>query len=81
MLQHTDMKQLFLLNRTYLRINSFMPVAGDGHHIGPVGRCHDYSGNLGAGDVERRGTVLIRALDARTAVLIGTLAMAEHTLL
>lgn len=58
-----------------------MLLAGDGHHIGPVGWCHDHSGDLGAGDVEGGGTVLVRALDAGAAVLIGTVAVAEHTLL
>lgn len=36
-----------------------MLVAGDRHHIWPVGRLHDYSGNLGTGDMEGGGTVLI----------------------
>lgn len=58
-----------------------MLVAGDRHHIWPVGRRHDYSSNLGAGDMEGGGTVLIWALDAGTAILTGILAMAEYTLL
>lgn len=58
-----------------------MPVAGDGHHVWPVGRLHDHSCNLGAGDVERGGAVLIRTLDAGAAVLIGILPVTEHTLL
>lgn len=47
------------MNCTYLWSNPFMPVAGDGYHIGPVGWRHDYSSNLGAGDMERGGAVLI----------------------
>lgn len=42
---------------SYLRGEPFMPVAGDGHHVGPVGGRHDDSGDLGAGDVEGGGTV------------------------
>lgn len=40
-----------------------------------------YSGNLGTGDMEGGGTVLVRALDAGTVILIGIVAVAEHTLL
>lgn len=58
-----------------------MFVAGNRHHIRPVCRRHDNSCNLSAGDVERGGTFLLRALDAGAAVLTGTLAVAEHTLL
>lgn len=58
-----------------------MLLTGDGHHVRPVGRCHDNSGELGAGDVEGRGTVVVWALDAGAAVLIGSLSVAEHTLL
>lgn len=66
---------------TYLWSDLFMPVAGDRHHVGPVSGCHDYSGDLGTGDVEGRCTVLICALDAGAAVLTSNLSMAEHTLL
>lgn len=58
-----------------------MLVAGDRHHVGPVSWCHDDSGNLGAGDVERGGAFVVRALDASAAVLVGSLVVAEHTLL
>lgn len=66
---------------TYLWSDLFMLMAGDRHHVGPISRCHDYSGDLGTGDVEGRCTVLIRALDAGAAVLTSNLSMAEHTLL
>ena len=42
---------------THLLGEPFMLLAGDGHHVGPVGRRHDDSGDLGAGDVEGGGTV------------------------
>lgn len=58
-----------------------MLVAGDGHHVGPVSGRHDYSGDLGTGDVEGGCAILARALDAGAAVLISNFAMAEHTLL
>lgn len=58
-----------------------MLVAGDRHHIWPVSRRHDYSSNLGTGDMEGGGTVLVRTLDAGAAVLSGTAAVAEHALL
>lgn len=58
-----------------------MFVAGNGHHIRPVCRCHGNSCDLSAGDVEGGGAFLLRALDAGAAVLTGTLAVAEHTLL
>lgn len=58
-----------------------MFVAGDWNHIGPISWCHDDSSDLGAGNVEGRGTFLVWALDTGAAVLIGILAVAEHTLL
>lgn len=58
-----------------------MFVAGDWNHIGPISWCHDDSSDLGAGNVEGGGTFLVWALDAGAAVLIGILAVAEHTLL
>lgn len=65
----------------HLGSDPFVFVAGDGHHIWPVGRLHDDSGDVGAGDVEGGGTVLVRALDAGAPVLIGALAVAVHTFL
>lgn len=59
----------------------FMPVAGDRHHVRPVGRRHDHSGDLGAGDVEGGGALVLRALDAGAAVLVGRLVVAEDALL
>jgi len=56
-------------------------VAADRHHVGPVGRRHDDSGDLGAGDVEGGGTVLVGALDAGAAVTVGRLSVAEDALL
>lgn len=64
---------------TYLGGDSFVLVAGDWHHIGPISRSHDDPGDLGAGDVEGGGAFVVRALDAGAAVLIGILVMAEHT--
>ena len=58
-----------------------MLVAGDGHHVRPVGGLHHYSSDLGAGDMEGGGTVLVCALDAGATVLTRILAMAEHTFL
>lgn len=75
------MRWPFLSSSTHLYWGSFMLVAGDRHHVGPVSRCHDDSGNLGAGDVERGGAFVVRALDASAAVLVGSLVVAEHTLL
>lgn len=72
---------LFLLICTYLRRDPFMFVAGDRYHIGPVGWHHNDSSDLGAGDVEGGGAFLVWALDAGATVLIGILAVAEHTLL
>lgn len=65
-----------------------MPVATDRDHIGPVGWFHEDSSDLGAGNVEGGGAVIVRALDAGTAVLGYTLwcvclcfFIAEHTFL
>lgn len=58
-----------------------MFVAGNRHHIRPVCRHHGNSCDLSAGDMEGGGAFLLRALDAGTTVLTGTLAVAEHTLL
>lgn len=58
-----------------------MPVAGDRHQVRPVGRRHDHSGDLGAGHVEGGGALVLRALDAGAAVLVGRLVVAEDALL
>lgn len=58
-----------------------MFVAGDRHHIRPVCGRHGNACKLSTGDVEGGGAFLLRALDAGAAVLPGTLAVAEHTLL
>lgn len=65
----------------HLRNGPFMPVAGDRHHVRPVGRRHDHSSNLGAGHVEGGGALVLRALDAGAAVLVGRLVVAENALL
>lgn len=58
-----------------------MFVAGNRHHIRPVCRRHGNGCELSTSDVEGGGAFLLRALDAGAAVLTGTLAVAEHTLL
>lgn len=58
-----------------------MPVAGDRHQVRPVSRRHDHSGDLGAGHVEGGGALVLRALDAGAAVLVGRLVVAENALL
>lgn len=58
-----------------------MLVAGDRHQVRPVRRRHDHSGDLGAGDVKGSGALVLRALDAGAAVLVGRLVVAENALL
>lgn len=59
----------------------FMFMAGNWHHVRPIGWRHDNSGNLSTGDVEGSGTFLMWALDASATVLTGGLAVAKHTFL
>lgn len=57
-----------------------MLVAGDRHDIGPIGRLHEYSGDVCASHMEGRGAVLIGALDAGTAGLLGALVAVDALL-
>ena len=45
-----------------------MPVAGDGHDVGPVVGLHGDAGRVGAGDVEGGGAAAVGALDAGPGV-------------
>lgn len=66
---------------SHLQIGRFMLVAGDGHHIGPIGRFHEYACDLSTGDMEGGGAVLKRALDASPLDLARGVLMAVHALL
>ncbi len=46
---------------THLLIGLFVFVAGDGHHVRPIGWLHDDSGEEGTGDMEGRGAVVQRS--------------------
>lgn len=65
---------------THLLIGLFVFVAGDGHHVRPIGWLHDDSGEEGTGDVEGRGAVVQRALDTRTEDLLGRLVAVDALL-
>lgn len=55
-------------------------VAGDRHHVGPIGWLHEHTGDVGTGDVEGGGAVVEGTLDTRPTHLLGVL-VAVHTLL
>lgn len=69
-----------LTKATHLMIGLFVFVAGDGHHERPIVRLHDDSGEEGAGDVERRGAVVQRALDTRAEDLLSRLVAVDALL-
>lgn len=58
-------------------IGLFVFVAGDGHHVRPIGRLHGDSGEEGTGDVEGRGAVVQRALDTRAKDLLSRLVAVD----
>lgn len=64
----------------YLVIGLLMLVAGDRHHVRPIGWLHEHTGDVGAGDVEGGGAVVLGTLDTRPAHLLGVL-VAVYTLL
>lgn len=55
---------------SYLHVDLFVLVTGDGHDVRPVCGLHHHTSQVRASDMEGGGAVLVRTLDTRPADLL-----------